>query len=86
MSDSNDHKGFTLWMTGLSGSGKSTITDHLIDSFEERQIPLEVLDGDIVRESGSAATSLSQYKHAWLKRACVYFEMVLACTLSVRVF
>jgi adenylylsulfate kinase-like enzyme len=45
----NDHKGFTLWMTGLSGSGKSTITEVLIDEFEDRGIPLEVLDGDVVR-------------------------------------
>ena len=47
----SEHKGFTLWMTGLSGSGKSTITEVLIDEFEERGLPLEVLDGDVVREN-----------------------------------
>ena len=60
MSDSNDHNGFTLWMTGLSGSGKSTITDILIDRFEERQVPLEVLDGDIVRENLSKGLGFSK--------------------------
>jgi adenylylsulfate kinase len=57
---SNSHKGFTLWMTGLSGSGKSTITDVLIDEFEERGIPLEVLDGDIVREHLSKGLGFSK--------------------------
>lgn len=60
MSDSNGHQGFTLWMTGLSGSGKSTITDVLIDRFEERSIPLEVLDGDIVRENLSKGLGFSK--------------------------
>jgi len=55
-----DHKGFTLWMTGLSGSGKSTITDVLIDDFEERGIPLEVLDGDVVRENLSKGLGFSK--------------------------
>ena len=55
-----DHKGFTLWMTGLSGSGKSTITEVLIDEFDERGIPLEVLDGDVVRENLSKGLGFSK--------------------------
>ncbi len=54
------HKGFTLWMTGLSGSGKSTITEVLIDEFEERGLPLEVLDGDVVREHLSKGLGFSK--------------------------
>jgi adenylylsulfate kinase len=54
------HKGFTLWMTGLSGSGKSTITEVLIDEFDERGLPLEVLDGDIVREHLSKGLGFSK--------------------------
>ena len=56
----SDHKGFTLWMTGLSGSGKSTITEVLIDEFEERGLPLEVLDGDVVREHLSKGLGFSK--------------------------
>ena len=55
-----DHKGFTLWMTGLSGSGKSTIAEVLIDEFEDRDIPLEVLDGDVVREHLSKGLGFSK--------------------------
>lgn len=44
-------KGLTLWLTGLSGAGKSTITEALYkDLSENTDIPLEVLDGDEVRE------------------------------------
>ena len=42
-------KGFTVWFTGLSGSGKTTITDRLLELFEARKIHIEVLDGDVVR-------------------------------------
>ena len=56
----SDHKGFTLWMTGLSGSGKSTITEVLIEEFEDRGIPLEVLDGDVVRENLSKGLGFSK--------------------------
>ena len=60
MSDRNGHKGFTIWMTGLSGSGKSTITDVLVTKFAERGIPLEVLDGDVVRENLSKGLGFSK--------------------------
>ena len=56
----SDVKGFTLWMTGLSGSGKSTITEVLIDEFEDRDLPLEVLDGDVVRENLSKGLGFSK--------------------------
>ena len=55
-----DDKGFCLWFTGLSGSGKSTITEVLIDEFEDRGIPLEVLDGDVVRENLSKGLGFSK--------------------------
>jgi adenylylsulfate kinase len=54
------HKGCTIWRTGLSGSGKSTITEVLIGEFAKREIPLEVLDGDIVRENLSKGLGFSK--------------------------
>ena len=44
-------KGFVLWMTGLSGAGKTTIALELIPQLEARGIKIERLDGDVVRES-----------------------------------
>jgi adenylylsulfate kinase len=53
-------KGFTLWFTGLSGSGKTTVTNQLVKELRKRDIPLEVLDGDIVRENLSKGLGFSK--------------------------
>jgi adenylylsulfate kinase len=43
--------GFALWFTGLSGAGKTTIARILINQMRDRGVPLEVLDGDVVRSN-----------------------------------
>jgi adenylylsulfate kinase len=43
------HKGCTIWMTGLSGSGKSTIAVALEKALWDRGVRAFVLDGDNVR-------------------------------------
>src|SRR5438067_3322528 len=42
--------GFTIWLTGLSGAGKSTIARALETALQARGRRVEVLDGDVVRE------------------------------------
>src|SRR4028119_1206418 len=42
-------RGFTLWFTGLSGAGETTIADIVEHELRERGRRVEVLDGDIVR-------------------------------------
>ena len=46
-----EQQGFVLWMTGLSGAGKTTIALEMLDQLAERNLRLERLDGDVVRES-----------------------------------
>ena len=46
-----EHKGFTLWFTGLACSGKSVLADTLAEDFRKRGMKVERLDGDIVRKS-----------------------------------
>ncbi|HLX21312.1 MAG TPA: adenylyl-sulfate kinase [Gaiellaceae bacterium] len=41
--------GFTVWFTGLSGSGKTTISDLVAPELERRGLLVETLDGDVVR-------------------------------------
>ena len=46
------HRGVTIWLTGLSGAGKTTITQALEKELRSRGCEkLEVLDGDIVRQN-----------------------------------
>jgi len=45
----NVDNGFVLWLTGLSGAGKSTIANAVAPSLAERGHRVEVLDGDEVR-------------------------------------
>ena len=53
-------KGFTLWFTGLSGSGKSTITGLIVEELTQRGSKIEVLDGDVVRENLSKGLGFSK--------------------------
>jgi adenylylsulfate kinase len=45
----NRHKGATIWLTGLSGSGKSTIAVDLEKRLCERGVRTYILDGDNIR-------------------------------------
>ena len=53
-------KGFTLWFTGLSGAGKTTISRVLEGHLRERGSKLEILDGDVVRENLSKGLGFSK--------------------------
>ena len=53
-------KGFTLWFTGLSGAGKTTISGLLEKELRERGSKLEILDGDVVRENLSKGLGFSK--------------------------
>jgi adenylylsulfate kinase len=44
-------EGCCIWMTGLSGSGKSTVAEELVRRLEARLRRVEYLDGDVVRAS-----------------------------------
>jgi adenylyl-sulfate kinase len=55
-----DDKGFTLWFTGLSGAGKTTISKIVEAQLRERGSKVEVLDGDVVRENLSKGLGFSK--------------------------
>ena len=52
--------GFTLWFTGLSGAGKSTITNILEKRLKDAGLKVEVLDGDVVRTHLSKGLGFSK--------------------------
>jgi adenylylsulfate kinase len=52
--------GFCLWFTGLSGAGKSTIANIVVDELIRRDHLVELLDGDEVREHLSKGLTFSK--------------------------
>ena len=52
--------GFTLWFTGLSGAGKTTIAEIVGPELERRGRIVEYLDGDAVRQHLSKGLGFSK--------------------------
>jgi sulfate adenylyltransferase len=52
--------GVTVFLTGLSGAGKSTIADALVAQLEAEGRPVTVLDGDVVRTHLSSELTFSR--------------------------
>lgn len=46
----NNHNGATIWFTGLSGSGKSTVADYVAHILHNRGVRTAILDGDNIRQ------------------------------------
>lgn len=44
------NQGFCLWLTGLSGAGKTTLAQAVSDELNHHNITTSLLDGDVVRE------------------------------------
>jgi adenylylsulfate kinase len=54
------HPGATLWFTGLSGSGKTTVSQILEERLRQAGYKVEVLDGDVVRTNLSKGLGFSK--------------------------
>src|SRR3954453_19982498 len=52
--------GFTIWFTGLSGAGKSTISEIVERDLRAIKRKVEVLDGDVVRTHLSKGLGFSK--------------------------
>ena len=57
---SSHENGFTLWFTGLSGAGKTTISKLIEEELRRRRNRLEILDGDVIRENLSKGLGFSK--------------------------
>ena len=60
MTKSYYKSGTTLWMTGFSGAGKTTIANALAEILIRRGEKVEILDGDIVRTNLSKGLGFSK--------------------------
>ena len=71
-------RGFTLWFTGLSGAGKTTLTNALAPQLRARGVKIEVLDGDEVRTNLSKGLGFSKEDRDANIRRIGYVSRLLA--------
>lgn len=55
-----ENSGLVVWLTGLSGAGKTTLARELSKEFNEAGLRVELLDGDEVRENLSRGLGFSK--------------------------
>src|SRR5512135_44871 len=56
----NLEHGCTVWFTGLSGAGKSTVSSLIEAELRQRELRVEVLDGDVIRTHLSKGLGFSK--------------------------
>ncbi|MFO0897488.1 MAG: adenylyl-sulfate kinase [Pirellulales bacterium] len=59
----NGHRGCVVWFTGLSGCGKSTVSNLVDHKLHQRGLRSFVLDGDNVRHGLNAGPGMLKEKH-----------------------
>lgn len=60
ISSTPPHQGFTLWFTGLSGAGKTTVSTLIVERLRAHNAKVELLDGDLVRKHLSKGLGFSK--------------------------
>ena len=70
-------KGFVVWLTGLPGSGKTTISYNLEPKLRALDWPVEILDGDEIRQNLSKGLGFSREdRETHLKRAAYVAKLL----------
>jgi adenylylsulfate kinase len=73
-----ESSGCVIWLTGIPGSGKTTIAKHLESGFRDLGLRVEVLDGDEVRENLSPELGFSKEDRVIHAKRVVYISGLLA--------
>ena len=72
------NRGFTIWFTGLSGSGKTSLAQLLINELKACDLKVELLDGDEVRTNLSKGLGFSREDRDTNIRRIGYVSRLLA--------
>ncbi len=72
-------KGTILWLTGLSGAGKTTIAQALVKELQMQARAVELLDGDVIRTNLSKGLGFSKEDRDTNVRRVGFVANLLAC-------
>ncbi len=70
-------RGVCVWLTGLPGSGKTTVAQHVAGRLRADRYPVEVLDGDVVRQHFSRGLGFSREDRLENMRRVAYVAELL---------
>ncbi|OGC96568.1 MAG: hypothetical protein A2W25_00890 [candidate division Zixibacteria bacterium RBG_16_53_22] len=68
---------WTIWITGLSGSGKTTIAKRLLDMFASRNEKVEYLRLDEIRQVITPNPAFTREEREYVYRSSVYIANIL---------
>ena len=66
-----------IWLTGIPGSGKTTLALELQKFYENKGIPIEILDGDEIRKTLSKDLGLSPEDRKEHNRRVIFVAKIL---------
>lgn len=72
------HQGCVVWLTGLPGSGKTTIAKALETELRTEGVPVEVLDGDEIRAALSPELGFSPADREMHNRRVIFLAKLLS--------
>ncbi len=70
--------GFTIWLTGPSGAGKTTLAKALMEKLKEMGRRVEILDGDEIRNSLYPNLGFSKEAREMHNRVVIYMAKLLS--------
>ena len=73
----NEEKGFVIWLTGLPGCGKTTIGERLQKELKQRNLKVELFDGDEVRKNLSKGLGFSKEDRDTHNKRVIYVSKLL---------
>lgn len=69
--------GVTLWFTGMSGAGKTTLSRRLEQRLRQRNVKTEALDGDVLRNELFSGLGFSREERSLNVRTAAYLAQLL---------
>ena len=67
-----------IWLTGIPGSGKTTLSLELQKYYKQKDLPVEILDGDEIRKTLSKDLGFSPEDRKEHNRRIIFLAQILA--------